>query len=88
MDAAVNYSTGEVARMCGISQQSAIRLCDTGELECFRVPKSKYRHVPRAGLIRFMARCGIPLGPLEPLSAEEWEIAAEARTAATAAKAK
>jgi len=69
--AAPTYTTGAVAKMCGISQQSVIRCFDAGRLAGFRVPGSKFRRVTRAGLFRFMVANGIDLAPLGELSAEE-----------------
>ena len=58
------YSTGEVAQMCGISQQTIIRCFDRGELKGFLVPGSKFRRIPRDSLISFMKKNNIPLDEL------------------------
>ncbi len=58
------YTTGEVARLCSISQQTVIRCFDNGRLRGFRVPGSRFRRIPREQLISFMRSNSIPLGNL------------------------
>lgn len=59
------FTTGEVAEICKISQQTVIRCFDSGRLKGFRVPGSKFRRVPRAELIRFMKTNEIPIENLD-----------------------
>jgi len=59
------YTTGEVAEICKISQQTVIRCFDNGRLKGFRVPGSKFRRIPRESLIQFMRENDIPLDNLE-----------------------
>lgn len=59
------YTTGEVADICKISQQTVIRCFDSGRLKGFRVPGSKFRRIPRENLVQFMKENGIPLEQLE-----------------------
>ena len=59
------FSTGEAAAICKISQQTIIRCFDTGRLEGFRVPGSKFRRIPRDSMIKFMRENDIPLDMLE-----------------------
>jgi excisionase family DNA binding protein len=59
------YTTGEVARICKVSQQTVIRCFDSGRLRGFRVPGSRFRRIPRDSLIQFMKENDIPLGQLE-----------------------
>lgn len=59
------FTTGEVAEICKISQQTVIRCFDSGRLKGFRVPGSKFRRVPRAELIRFMKTNDIPIENLD-----------------------
>ncbi len=58
------FTTGEVAEVCQISQQTVIRCFDNGRLKGFRVPGSRFRRVPRDSLIQFMKDNGIPLARL------------------------
>ena len=59
------YTTGEVAQICNVSQQTVIRCFDSGKLKGFRVPGSRFRRIPRESLIAFMKEHGIPLDQLE-----------------------
>lgn len=59
------YTTGEVAAICNISQQTVIRCFDSGRLKGFRVPGSKFRRIPRDKLIQFMKDNHIPLDQLD-----------------------
>jgi excisionase family DNA binding protein len=55
------YTTGEAAEICNLSQQTVIRCFDSGQLQGFRVPGSKFRRIPHESLIRFMKEHHIPL---------------------------
>ena len=55
------YTTGEVADICQVSQQTVIRCFDSGKLRGFRVPGSKFRRIPRESLLEFMRENEIPL---------------------------
>ena len=59
------YTTGEVAQICRVSQQTVIRCFDSGRLKGFRVPGSRFRRIPRDALVQFMKENGIPLDNLE-----------------------
>jgi len=59
------YTTGEVAEICSVSQQTVIRCFDSGRLKGFRVPGSRFRRIPRESLIQFMKDNNIPLDSLE-----------------------
>lgn len=59
------FTTGEAAAICKVSQQTIIRCFDSGRLQGFRVPGSKFRRIPRDELIRFMRANGIPVEELE-----------------------
>ncbi len=55
------FTTGEAADICRVSQQTIIRCFDSGRLEGFRVPGSRFRRIPRNSLIKFMRENAIPL---------------------------
>ncbi|MCD6175770.1 MAG: response regulator [Planctomycetes bacterium] len=55
------FTTGEAAQICNISQQTIIRCFDSGRLDGFRIPGSRFRRIPRENLIKFMKDNGIPL---------------------------
>ena len=59
------FTTGEVAQICKVSQQTVIRCFDSGRLKGFRVPGSKFRRIPRDSLISFMKNNEIPLDHLD-----------------------
>ncbi len=59
------YTTGEAADVCRLSQQTIIRCFDSGQLQGFRVPGSKFRRIPRDALVKFMKANGIPLDGIE-----------------------
>ncbi len=59
------FTTGEVAQICRVSQQTVIRCFDSGRLQGFRVPGSRFRRIPRASLVTFMKSNQIPLDKLE-----------------------
>jgi len=59
------YTTGEVAQICKVSQQTVIRCFDSGRLKGFRVPGSRFRRIPRESLVNFMKSNQIPLDSLD-----------------------
>lgn len=59
------YTTGEVAQICKVSQQTVIRCFDAGRLKGFRVPGSRFRRIPRDCLMSFMKDNQIPLDHLD-----------------------
>ncbi len=59
------FTTGEVAEICNVSQQTVIRNFDSGRLQGFRVPGSRFRRIPRESLVKFMREFNIPLSRLE-----------------------
>lgn len=59
------YTTGEVADICKVSQQTVIRCFDNGKLKGFRVPGSRFRRIPRDCLLQFMKENKIPLDNLD-----------------------
>jgi excisionase family DNA binding protein len=59
------FTTGEAADVCKVSQQTIIRCFDSGRLEGFRVPGSRFRRIPRQSLVKFMRENKIPLDAIE-----------------------
>ncbi len=59
------FTTGEAAQVCKVSQQTIIRCFDSGRLEGFRVPGSRFRRIPRDELMRFMKANDIPTDILD-----------------------
>ncbi|MBX3372966.1 MAG: response regulator [Phycisphaeraceae bacterium] len=62
------FTTGEAAEICNVSQQTIIRCFDSGRLQGFRVPGSRFRRIPRLELLRFMRSNDIPTDSLEALT--------------------
>lgn len=65
MDNKQVFTTGEAARVCNVSQQTIIRCFDSGRLNGFKVPGSRFRRIPRAELIRFMQQNNMDMGRLQ-----------------------
>jgi len=61
LDSKKVFTTGEAAEICKLSQQTIIRCFDSGRLHGFRVPGSRFRRIPRDGLVRFMRENNIPI---------------------------
>ncbi|MHC4075703.1 MAG: response regulator [Planctomycetota bacterium] len=59
------FTTGQAAEICKVSQQTIIRCFDSGRLEGFRIPGSRFRRIPRQSLVRFMRTNNIPLDNLD-----------------------
>jgi len=59
------FTTGDVAEICNISQQTVIRCFDNGRIKGFRVPGSRFRRIPRESLIEFMRENGLSLDRLQ-----------------------
>ena len=59
------FTTGEAAKICKVSQQTIIRCFDSGQLQGFRVPGSRFRRIPRDKLFLFMRDNQIPTDALE-----------------------
>lgn len=59
------FTTGEAAEICKVSQQTIIRCFDSGRLQGFRVPGSRFRRIPRDELLRFMRENDIPTQALD-----------------------
>lgn len=48
------FTTGEVAKVLAISQQTVIKLIDSGQLPGYRVPLSKFRRVSYQSLVAWL----------------------------------
>jgi excisionase family DNA binding protein len=59
------FTTGEAAKICNVSQQTIIRCFDSGRLQGFKVPGSRFRRIPRNELVRFMQQNNMDFGRLE-----------------------
>ena len=59
------FTTGQVAKICKVSQRTIVRWFDTGRLKGYYIPGSQYRKIPKNYLIKFLKENGIPFGDLE-----------------------
>jgi len=59
------FTTGEVARICGVAPRTVSKWFDAGQLRGFKIPGSRDRRIPRESLVRFMRAHGIPLRGLD-----------------------
>jgi len=59
------YSTGEAAKICGVSAGTIARCFDRGQLKGWRVPGGTFRRIPHDALVAFMRAHNIPLDRLE-----------------------
>ena len=59
------FTTGEAAKVCKVSQQTIIRCFDSGRLQGFKVPGSRFRRIPRPELLRFMQQNDMDMSRLQ-----------------------
>ena len=59
------FTSGEAARICGVSPDTVSRWFDLGELEGYRLGSGGDRRIPYESLRKFMLSHGIPLNRLE-----------------------
>ena len=55
------FTTGQAATLCKLSLQTIIRCFDSGKINGYRVPGSRFRRIPRESLVRFMQENNIPI---------------------------
>jgi two-component system response regulator RpaA len=48
------FSTGMVATICRVAPRTVAKWCDSGQLQCFLVPGSKFRRCPRDAFFKFL----------------------------------
>ena len=59
------FTSGEVARICGVSPDTVSRWFDVGHIEGYRLGPGGDRRIPFQNLRKFMLQHGIPLDRLE-----------------------
>lgn len=57
-----DLTTGDVARICGVSPQTVINWCVAGKLQ-FRKLEGGHHRIPRAEVRALLTRCNIPVPP-------------------------
>lgn len=58
------FTTGDVARIAGVAARTASKWIDSGQLQGYRIPRSRDRRVPRDSLVKFLQANDMPLGEL------------------------
>jgi len=58
------YTTGEVAKITGISQKTIKNYCSQGKIISETTPITNYRRIPKEDLVRFLESNSIPLEKL------------------------
>lgn len=61
MTAEYIYTTGEVAKICGVCMRTVCKWIDSGKLKGHTIPGSDHRRVTEKELVSFMAKIGIPM---------------------------
>lgn len=54
------FTTGAVARCCGVSKVTVLRWIEKGNMAAFKLPGGQNR-IPRANFIAFASKHGIPV---------------------------
>ena len=54
-------TTGDIAKICNVSQKTAAKWFDKGIISGYRLPGSKDRRIPIDELYRFMREANIPI---------------------------
>lgn len=62
------FTTGDVARLCGVAPRTVSKWFDTMDLKGYKIPGSRARRIPRQHLITFLKQHGMPLFGLEEVS--------------------
>jgi excisionase family DNA binding protein len=61
------FTTGQIAKTCGVSIATVQKWIDAGEIESYRLPlTASERRVPRESLLTFMRKYRVPTDELEP----------------------
>jgi excisionase family DNA binding protein len=58
------YTTGEIAKICGVAPRTVSKWFDSGRLKGYRIPGSKDRRVTVADLDAFARENNLPVSPL------------------------
>jgi len=58
------YTTGQVAKICGIGITTVKKYCDQGRIKAVKSPITHYRRIPRESLIKFMKKYHLSLSEL------------------------
>jgi len=59
------YTTGEVAKMCGVSRATIVNYCNAGSIKAVQSPLTHFRRISRSELVVFFRAKGLSLSRLE-----------------------
>lgn len=60
------FTTGQIAKICGVSIATVQKWIDAGEIDSYRLPlTASERRVPRVSLLSFMKKYGVPTDEIE-----------------------
>jgi len=65
------YTTGEIAKITGISQKTIKNYCTQGKIKSEKTPITNYRRISRQNLVRFLEENSIPLDILDGKSGKK-----------------
>ena len=61
------FTTGQAAKICGVSPRTVAKWFDAGSLKGYRIPNSQDRRIPAFMLLKFMREHGMPMKEIEKL---------------------
>jgi len=64
------FTTGQVARVCGVSPDTVVAWIEDKILPCFRLPRGRDRRVTREDLEAFLEEQGMPTVVLHRMDGE------------------
>lgn len=59
------FTTGQVAKICGVATRTVSKWFDSGTLKGYRIPESRDRRIPEKDLREFLATHGMPADLLD-----------------------
>jgi len=57
------FTTGQAAKLLKVAPRTVSKWCDNQGLECYRLPGSTDRRIPRTGLVAFLVANSLPVPP-------------------------
>ena len=59
------YTTGDVAKICGISRATIVNYCNAGSIKAIQSPLTHFRRISKSDLVAFLQAKGLSLSLLE-----------------------
>ena len=66
-----HYTTGEIAKICGISSQTVVNYCNKGRIKAEQSPITGYRRISKAALVEFIRKNGLPPEVLDDFETDQ-----------------